>query len=391
MLVAEYPYPPRSGSQLRAVNIADALRLYGEVTTLSITGPEGGPEWRTATARFRHRRRHVGHRTIDVSSSLLRGQHAVLRRAESADLPAALEEEISRHQPSLVVLGKPFWGSFLDASAAADAVVIDADESIERADRSLFRSNARWTVRLRGLVEAPAARRLERRDLPRASEVWFSTTCEARSATDWLDTDLVRVVPNVARTDPGATPAPTEIAAIGFVGYYRHAPNEEAALELIQRVMPAVRTAGIALPLRLIGRDPTTAMLDAARGVTDVEITGEVEDPSAKLREAGVMVMPIRSGGGSRLKAIEAISAGVPIISTRFGVQGLNLTRGSSYLDADTPESFAWNIGRVAADLELRNRLVVNAYKETRSSHSHLALRSAVADSLSRLGLMRQR
>lgn len=388
LLVAAYPFPPRSGSQMRASNIAEALRAHGEVTVLSLDGPEGGDGWLAAANRYRERRASPPRRIRDVGSSVVAGKHAVLSRAEAAGMPGALAREIETRRPSLVILGKPFWGAFVDACDAADAVIIDADESIERAARSFARSRARPSARVRAAVEMLPVRRMERRDFLRASQVWFSTENESDWTASWLSASRRRVVPNVAAIALDESLEAPDVSAIGFVGFYEHAPNEEAALELIGSVMPEVRRRGIELPLHLIGRGPTARMRKAAEGATDVVITGEVDDPPAVLRAAGLLVMPIRTGGGSRVKAVEAIGAGVPIISTAFGVEGLGLVEGKSYVTAEDAGSFATAIKTLTADRTARQALVESALEVARARHSKHALGTSISAALADLGLV---
>ncbi len=101
------------------------------------------------------------------------------------------------------------------------------------------------------------------------------------------------------------------------------------------------------------------------------------------------MVMPIRSGGGSRVKAVEAIAAGVPIISTAFGVKGLGLTPGSSYIAAEDAGSFATAIKTVATKTGPADDGWSSAsYEESRARNSKEALRRAITASLADLGLI---
>lgn len=319
-------------------------------------------------------------------ASLVQGVHAVLRRAEAAGVPEAFDQQLARLQPSVVVLGKPFWGPFIDVARRADLVVIDADESMYRAALSIAKSRARPSARFRAIVEMQAVRRMEHRDLVRADEVWVSTANERAWVGAWVPESQVRVVPNVVHQPLGKLPEPEprRPTAVGFVGYFEHAPNEEAALELITEILPRMRKDGIQLPLRLIGRGPTRRMRSAAAHVDGVTITGEVADTGAELRHAGMLVMPIRSGAGSRVKALEAAANGVPIISTPFGVEGLGLAPDEHYLAASSPEEFVTAIARVRDDAALRESLVSGAAVAVAKSNSAATLRDAVGTAVGR-------
>ena len=382
MLVVDYPWPPRSGRQTRAFNIGNALRSLGPLTVLSLNGPEGSDEWRAAAREHMRRRGIWWLRWADVSRSLFRGQHVVLTRAERAGLSEVLARELETLKPSIVILGKPFWGEFARASSVVPVLVADVDESIESADRSILKSRSNIRARGRAAIELPAVQRMERRDYPVFDQLWVSTADEQGRLQSWVDRNSVKVVPNAPVEFPGEAPAAAEVTSIGFLGYYQYAPNEESALELIRDVMPLVRSEGLELHLTLVGREPTKRMIAAARGASDITITGEVPNPAATLRTAGVLAMPVRSGGGSRIKALEAISAGVPIISTRFGVKGLGLRPGRDYIEASTPQDFVDAVAQLRADASLRAGLVASAFAVAKDHGSPSAVSRAVLEAL---------
>jgi glycosyltransferase involved in cell wall biosynthesis len=193
--------------------------------------------------------------------------------------------------------------------------------------------------------------------------------------------ESVRYVPNPV---PGHTDivADGTVRAVAFVGWYGHAPNEAAAIELITAVMPAIRTAGGPRQLKIIGRDPTPAMRRAAANDADTEITGDVPDPVALLADAGLLVTPIRSGGGTRIKVLEAASIGVPVVSTRIGVEGLDFAPGRHYLLAETAAEFGAQVVRLTNDRELRVGLVSEAKAIVTERFSPTAVLAAVRASL---------
>jgi glycosyltransferase involved in cell wall biosynthesis len=169
-----------------------------------------------------------------------------------------------------------------------------------------------------------------------------------------------------------------------LVGSLRHPPNEEAALELIQSIMPAIRATGGPDELVVIGREPSARLQRVAAVTGHVTLTGEVADTDVLLREAGVLVAPIRSGGGTRLKVLDAAAAGVPIVTTAFGVEGLRLRPDDDVLIAETPDSFAEAVRRLRDDPVLALRLVTNARRSVAQHHSIEALKGAVSAALLR-------
>jgi polysaccharide biosynthesis protein PslH len=362
-LVADWPWPPTSGGRSHAANLSNALGRLFDVTVLSPDMPEPSVAWRAASLEMARRRGSPVTRTSDVVSSLLRGEHTLLRRATRAGLPPAFAEQLARHQPDLVVLGRPFFGPFNDVSREAGAsVVADADESLERVARSLIRGPARLGVRLRALLELIAMRRLERREYTRVDGVWATNEIDVR----WLarrGIPGVTLVRNAVVVNGPRPSTPDQVRAVAFVGWYGYAPNETAALELGRSIMPRVRALGGPRTLQLIGRDPTSAMRRLAGDDPDLVITGEVEDVRNAMRHAGVLAVPVRTGGGTRIKVLDAMAAGVPVVSTSRGVEGLGLQDGREVIIADTANAMASAIVRLAREPGLREELAARAFE----------------------------
>ena len=128
------------------------------------------------------------------------------------------------------------------------------------------------------------------------------------------------------------------------------------------------------MDIRLIGRDPTPRLRAMAARDPHVIVTGEVPDVLPELRAAGVLAMPIASGAGSRIKALEAAAAGIPIVSTAFGMSGLAMTPHEDFLLAESPAEFADAIAALVRDADLRTRLAHNARARVTEEHARESL-----------------
>lgn len=133
-----------------------------------------------------------------------------------------------------------------------------------------------------------------------------------------------------------------------FVGAMDYHANVEAAERFAREVWPAVRGRP-GLVLTIVGRSPT-ASVRALAEIPGVEVTGTVADVRPFYREALVQVVPLRIGGGTRLKILESMAAGVPVVTTALGAEGLRARAGEDYLLAESPEDFRDCIGRLAED-----------------------------------------
>lgn len=116
-----------------------------------------------------------------------------------------------------------------------------------------------------------------------------------------------------------------ETNRILFLGSLDWRPNLDGVALLLDRVFPAVRAAMPNARLDLVGRNPPTWLREKTANYPGVELHGSVADVRPYLTRAGVMAVPLRIGGGSRLKILEALSCAVPVTSTRIGAEGLCL------------------------------------------------------------------
>ena len=147
----------------------------------------------------------------------------------------------------------------------------------------------------------------------------------------------VLVCPNGKDPDPAGPlpPAPTPTAA--FVATMGWAPNVDAALWFAHEVWPEVHRRSSDARLLLVGREPTASV--RALASSSVEVSGTVSDVRPYLAQARVAVAPLRSGGGTRLKILEALDAGRPVVATSVAVDGLEDLIGEGVVVADDPRS----------------------------------------------------
>lgn len=146
---------------------------------------------------------------------------------------------------------------------------------------------------------------------------------------------------------------------IVFVASMDYHANIDAAVWFAREVWPRVRERLPKMVFTIVGRDPTAAIRELA-SIPGIEVTGTVEDVRPFYREAFAAVAPLRVGGGSRLKILEAMAAGVPVVATTLGAEGLNAQHGENILLADSPEAMSDAIVSLAENSERRTKLIVS-------------------------------
>jgi sugar transferase (PEP-CTERM/EpsH1 system associated) len=159
--------------------------------------------------------------------------------------------------------------------------------------------------------------------------------------------------PAVGAAETGAD-APRSHELI-FTGSMDWLPNEDAMLYFAREILPVLRAEDPRVHLSIVGRAPTPAVRAlAGDGVT---VTGSVDDVRPFMRDAAVYVVPLRIGGGTRLKIFEAMAMGKAVVSTVVGAEGLPVTNGEQLVLADGPAEFARSVLDLLHDRDRRGRL----------------------------------
>jgi len=158
----------------------------------------------------------------------------------------------------------------------------------------------------------------------------------------------------------------SDSSLIMFVGSMDWQANVDGVLHFCREILPIVRTRLPGARFRIVGRNPGPAIRNlAAEGI---EVTGTVHSVVPHLCEAGVVVVPLRIGGGTRLKILEAMAMGKAIVSTTIGAEGLDVADGSEIVLADTPADFASALLRLMLDDRERSWLGRNATLKAQQS-----------------------
>jgi glycosyltransferase involved in cell wall biosynthesis len=138
-------------------------------------------------------------------------------------------------------------------------------------------------------------------------------------------------------TPNGSGERPATLVFTGAMDWY---PNEDGILHFIHGILPRIRQELSSVSLTVVGRNPTPRLV-AAAAAAGVRVTGTVDDVRPYVAEAAVYVVPLRVGGGTRLKIFEALAMGKAVVSTTVGAEGLPLVPGEHFLRADAPAEFA--------------------------------------------------
>jgi sugar transferase (PEP-CTERM/EpsH1 system associated) len=151
-----------------------------------------------------------------------------------------------------------------------------------------------------------------------------------------------------------------------FTGSMDWLPNEDAISYFTTQIMPLIKKQLPEVTLTVVGRNPYPALVELSRRDPSIIVTGRVEDVRPYMERAAAYVVPLRVGGGTRLKIFEAMAMEKPIVSTTVGAEGLPVRQEVELLLGDTPEAFAAAVVRVLTDEEFAFHLGRRAAKLVR-------------------------
>lgn len=165
-------------------------------------------------------------------------------------------------------------------------------------------------------------------------------------------TPIVQITPGTFLPPQPLDPLGTSPPKLLFVGNFVHAPNVDAATRLIAQIFPVVQKQHPEIKLMIVGAQPPAHLQQMA--CEHVVITGTVPDVITYLDAAAVVVVPLRLGGGIRVKVLEAMAAGKAVLASSLAVEGLNLVHGEHVMVAETDAEFSAGIHELLANPLLR-------------------------------------
>ena len=154
----------------------------------------------------------------------------------------------------------------------------------------------------------------------------------------------------------------TKVSNVIFVGSMDWPPNREGVQHFVKSIWPRVLVRYPHVKFTIVGRNPPASILDLERN-PGVSVTGTVSDTRPYINSASISVVPLYSGGGTRLKIFEAMAMKSPVVSTTIGAEGLEVTDGEHLLIRDTEERIAEAVCDLITDSALRERLSLAGYQ----------------------------
>ena len=237
-------------------------------------------------------------------------------------------------------------------------LVVDSHNIDYELARQYARAGRSLAHRLYAGVNWRKLRREELGTYRDADGVYLCSAEDERRLLDVIPGARTAVIPNAADVEyyqPRPTDPPPDGRTVVFFGLLSYAPNVDGVIYFVQKIWPRIAEAHPEARFKIIGgRPPPSLQLLAG---PRVELTGFVPDLRPHLAAAAAVVVPLRLGGGTRLKIVEAMAMGKAIVSTTLGAEGIEAVPGRDLLIEDQPEAFADAVNRLLGDPELAARI----------------------------------
>ena len=372
LLVTSYfPYPPIVGGKVRVWNLLKRIAERHEVTLLSLLDSANDTQFLSDVQQYctrvetvvKQRRRSRGKLLLLLLKTMLKGQPPRNGIAYYEGMKRKVQEVVRSQSFDIVHLEESHMAPYVEYMAGTN------NPAYLIALHDIGATQYKRVLTIQSGLQSRFLTWLDWYFLRRWEPTYFARHFDKCVVVSPMDRDLLRqanpaldpvVIPNgVDTAQYELLPESPDSKEILFVGKMNYPPNVDGALFFYREVFPLVQQQVPQAHLLIVGTNPLPEIQALATDPA-VEVTGHVEDVTPYYRRACVSAVSLRAGSGTRLKILEALALGRPVVSTSLGCEGLAVTHGENILIADTPADFANRTIQILNDEGLRQRLVVN-------------------------------
>ncbi len=362
-LTPQLPYPPRQGTTIRNWGLISQLSKHHTISLLSFGVASTVPE--VLRARCEHvvvvptPQRPTARRVADLAL----GHADLARRLWAPAFQQALADWLARERFDGVQVEGLELAAYLPTIRAHGLPVVydahNAEHVIQARALATDRGRSgRALAALYSSLQLPRLRAFERAVCRSVDGLSVVSAEDAAALKALVPEAQPVVVANGILLSDYAAPAPVAggHGRVVFTGKMDYRPNVDAVTWFASEIWPRVRAQAPDATFWIVGQAPT-AVVRALDGRDGVHVTGAVDDTRPYIAGAQAYVAPLRMGGGTRFKILEAFALRRPVISTHIGAEGFPLQNGREALLVDTPQAFADAVGSVLQDPDLARRL----------------------------------
>ncbi|MEO8050180.1 MAG: glycosyltransferase [Acidobacteriota bacterium] len=360
----DFLHPTERGGQIRTLEMLRRLHRRHEVHYVGFTQPgmEEGPRRASEYSSYAY---PIQHKVPPRRSLRFLGQLAgsmfsplplSVSRYRSGDMENKVRELVARHNFDSVVCDFVFPAQNIPGM---DRSVL-FQHNVETVIWRRHSQNARlWAERVFFRAQAQRMFRYENAICQRALQIVTVSETDSETTRELFGLSKnVSAVPTGVDCDYFAPPKdPAPYRDLIFIGAMNWIPNIDGMRFFVENIWPRLRSRHPGCTLGIVGRAPTPEIRHLADADSSIHVTGTVPDVRPYLWGSRVSIVPLRIGGGTRLKIYEAMAAGVPVVSTAVGAEGLPVRHPDQIRLADRPEDFADECSRLLADDAERRQL----------------------------------
>lgn len=371
----EFPWPLDSGKRIRSFNLISRLAPKHEVCYLAY-GESGSESFNhlkqpgiTPLTVPRQAPRKSGLLFyVRLLQNLFSSWPYIVSSHYSRVFHHALREEVEKRRPDLLLCEWSPYAVFLKDLPGPKKLIV-AHNIEHRIWRRYYDNESnpikRWYIGL----QMRKLERFEGQAFAWADAATAVSESEAEIIRSFVPGMPVSVIENGVDLDYFAPqPYPVNSSRLVFVGALDWRPNQDAVRYFVSDILPVLNGMGIQIEIDLIGSNPPPDLIALSRR-PGVNLVGHVPDVRPFVARAGVYVVPLRIGGGTRLKILEALAMKKAVVATPVGAEGLDVSDGENIMLADTPELFADKIKQLLKDSELARRLGENGRRLVEESY----------------------
>ena len=362
------PYPLRDGASLRIYNILKLLAARHEVTLAVLTMVQPGKEDLTVLNRM-CKALHVVQINRTPSTRLLEILSSPFRqRPYLANIYYRNEmiEIIDRYAGKIDAAQAEFAYTCPYITGLSCTKVLDEHNIEWDLQKRLSKSHTNPIGKLSYMLQYRKMRRLENNCVLRVDKV-LTTSMNDRKLLEPFNSN-VSVIPNCVERVYKPVSVSSNNRTITYVGLMNYHPNVDAVLYFSKSIWPILKKFEKNSNFYIIGKNPPARVRDLDGD--GISVTGGVPDVKVYLRGTAVFIAPIRMGGGTRIKILEAMSHGIPVVSTSMGCMGLDVMDGENILIADDPRVFAEKVLYLLGNRKQRTRIGLNGLELVRARYT---------------------
>ena len=376
LVYSDFLHPTNRGGQIRTLETLKCLHRRHEVHYAGLWNPKfpEGPARAKEYASFVYPvRRTVTDKTspaflFQLAKGLVTDMPVAVFRHRNDEMRATVDRLLREHSFDHVVCD--FLSSAPHFSDLSRAVLFQhnveamiwkrhVEHAISPFRRTYFRRQARLMLEY------------EREVCRSVKNIIAVSDADAQKMRELYGVSRVAAVPTGVDLDyfqpAGEAQPKTDLV---FVGSMDWMPNIDGVVWFVNEVLPLIKRKLPDCSLAVVGRTPGREVTELAERESGIRITGTVEDVRPWLWESKVSIVPLRIGGGTRLKIFEAMAARTPVVSTTVGAEGLDISPGENILIADEPEAFAEACVRLITDANERRHLADAGWQLVETKHS---------------------